>query len=193
MDTATPEGRSAEEQRLFVAVPLPEEVLSTVRCAQEALPSVSGLRLLRTEQLHVTLAFIGQANEGKARAAKEVIGGLSSNLGGEGVLGGFLFLPSVRRARVVALAIDDAGGDFAAVFERVMCGLEAAEVMKREKRPFRPHLTIARLRNPGLVEPKSECAEVAYRIGSVCLYRSELKPEGAQYTVLCRKIMAADG
>ena len=180
---------SDERQRLFVAVPLPEGLLPLAECAQAALPALPGLRLLRPEQLHVTLAFIGEVGREKARAAEEVVAQLPQGLGGQGLLAGFLMLPSPRKARVVALAVDDREHAFASVFEAVMAGLENAGVMEREKRPFRPHLTVARLRDPGPVVPKSECDEAPYPIESVCLYKSELKREGACYSVLCNRTM----
>lgn len=174
---------------MFVAIPLPAGLLPFVERAQEALPPIAGLRLLRADQLHVTLAFIGEVGEEKVRAAEAVVAGLPEDGGGEGILTGFLLLPSSRKARVVALTIEDGKGSFARLFEMVMSGLEAAGVMKREKRPFRPHLTVARLREPGPVVPKSECAQSRYPIESVCLYESELKRGGASYSVLCRRIM----
>jgi 2'-5' RNA ligase len=182
---------SDQVQRLFVAVPLPESLQPVVRRAQEALPAVPGLRLLHPDQLHVTLAFIGEVGAERAEAAERVVAELPAGLGGRGLLRRFLLLPSARRARVVTLAVDDKDGAFAALFEAVMGGLERAGVMTREKRPFRPHLTVARLRAPGPVVPKSECEEAPYPLESVCLYRSELKPEGACYAVLCRRILEA--
>ena len=98
----------------------------------------------------------------------------------------FLMLPGPAKARVVALEVEDSGRAFVALFERVMGGLEAAAVMRREKRPFRPHLTIARLRTPGPVQPRSHCGQARFAVESVCLYKSELKREGAAYTVLAR-------
>jgi 2'-5' RNA ligase len=180
---------SDERQRLFVAAPLPEGLLPLVECAQAALPALPGLRLLRPEQLHVTLAFIGEVGEDKAKAAEEVVAQLPPGLGGRGLLAGFLLLPSPRKTRVVTLAVEDRESAFAAVFEAVMGGLERAGVMEREKRPFTPHVTVARLRDPGPVVPKSECEKAPYPIESVCLYRSELKREGACYSVLSRRTL----
>ena len=77
---------------------------------------------------------------------------------------------------------------FARLFETVMGGLEAAGVMTREKRPFRPHLTIARLRMPSPVQPRYESGRASYAIESVCLYRSELSREGARYSVVARAV-----
>jgi RNA 2',3'-cyclic 3'-phosphodiesterase len=182
------EQRGAEQsQRLFVAVPLPVELHGLVRHAQQALPSVSGLRLLGPEQWHVTLAFLGEVDAAKAELACRVVEDLPAGLGGEATIERFLLLPSPRRARVVTLEIADEYGLFGALFEAVMGELEAGGVMEREKRPFRPHITIARMRDPGVVRPRYESGRARFAIQSVCLYRSELRREGAVYTVVCRR------
>jgi 2'-5' RNA ligase len=176
-------------QRLFVAVPLPDALLGFVREAQGLLPRLPGLRLMTADQLHVTLAFIGEVGEQKAVAARAVVEAVPAHLGGEGVIERFLFLPSASRVRVVALDIRDGDGVFGGLFSVVMDGLEAAGVMQREKRPFRAHLTVARMRNPGPVQPRSESGQAGFAVESVCLYESELRREGAVYTVLARTIL----
>lgn len=180
-----------EKLRLFVAVPLPEELLGFVEEAQAALPSLGGLRLLRVQQLHVTLAFIGEVDYSKAAAARAVVEGVPAEMGGEAWIERFLLLPSARRPRVVALELTDEAEVFSRLFAHVMGGLEEAGVMRREKRPFRPHLTIARLRNPAPVQPKSQCGRARFAVQSVCLYRSELRRAGAVYTVLARRELTA--
>lgn len=177
----------SERQRLFVAVPLPAGLQGVVGRAQEALPPSHGLRLLKPEQWHVTVAFIGGVDAAKAATAREVVQSLPADMGGEASLEGFLMLPSPSRARVVALEAADPQGAFAALFEAVMRGLETGQVMQREKRPFRPHLTIARLRVPGAVRPRYESEGARFAIQSVCLYESQLRREGAVYTVVCRR------
>jgi len=186
-----PLGASAEgsaRRRLFVGVPLPLGLLGFVERSQAALPREGGLKLLRPDQLHVTLAFIGEVDGAKAAAAFAVVDSLPASSGGVAEITGFLMLPSPRKARVAALGLDDHDGVFAALFERVMGGLEAAGVMTREGRPFRPHLTIARLKAPGPVQPRSESGRAQYAIESVCLYRSELSRECARYAVLTRAV-----
>jgi RNA 2',3'-cyclic 3'-phosphodiesterase len=174
----------AAKQRLFVAVPLPTAPLAVVRSFQSMLPPVSGLRVLRPDQLHVTLAFLGEVDQAKAEAACEVVSAVSGHLGGEVVLGAPVCFPSARRARVIALEVDDTGEVLAGLYETVLGGLERAAVMRREKRPFRPHVAVARMRIPGAVQPMAESERSRFAVESVCLFRSELKREGAVYTVV---------
>lgn len=177
-------------ERLFVGVPLPPAATALVRAAQEALPADLGLKMVRPEQTHVTLAFIGEASMQAREAARAVVGGLPLTSGGLTTLGGYLYLPSARRPRVVALGVDDTDAVFSELFEWVMAGLERARVMRREKRPFKPHVTIARLRTPVDVRPKSECGRVEFPVESVRLYRSELRREGAVYTIVEERALA---
>jgi 2'-5' RNA ligase len=179
-----------EKHRLFVAVPLPAGLREVVQRAQAALPAVAGLRLLGPEQWHVTLAFIGEVGRDRAEVARGVVDGLPPGLGGEATVEGFLMLPSASRARVVTLKMGDEQGVFRALFEAVIGGLEAGGVMQREKRPFRPHLTIARLRVPGTVSPRYESERARFAVQSVCLYESTLRREGATYTVVCRSMLS---
>jgi 2'-5' RNA ligase len=175
-------------ERLFIGVPLPEGLKGFVREAQAVLPRVGALRLLPEEQWHVTIAFLGEVDRATGLVARRILEAVRSGMGGGAWLGGFLMLPSQTNARVVALEIDDDKGAFADLYEVIMTSLETAEVMEREKRPFRPHLTVARMKTPGRVRPRSEVDRVRYAVESVCLYKSELRREGATYTVLARRV-----
>lgn len=176
--------REPKKRRLFVGVPLPIEVVRFAREVQERLEGLEGLRLAKPEQLHVTLAFIGHVGPDKLEAAAAVVREVPPELGGEALVAGLLPLPSKGRARVMALEIRDDGEVFGRLFDRVMTGLESEQVMRREKRPYRPHLTIGRFRKPRSVEPKSDWEPVRLPVESVNLYESQLHPKGARYSVL---------
>ncbi len=185
--------RAGEKQRLFVAVPLPPDAVEFVCAAQQALPRGSGVRLVGHKQLHVTLAFIGEVGEAAAADARTVVESLPSDMGGVVFLGGFAFFPTASKARVVAIDIVDEAGLLARMYERVMDGLEGVGVMRREKRSFRAHVTVARLRVPGPIQPMAESGSAPFAVESVCLFKSELKREGAVYTtVACAALSGAE-
>jgi 2'-5' RNA ligase len=66
------------------------------------------------------------------------------------------------------------------------------EGFKKEERPFRPHLTLARLRKPihsrtlASIHNEMEFDEVDVAVTELLLIRSELRSEGSKYTTISR-------
>jgi 2'-5' RNA ligase len=139
---------------------------------------------MRADQLHVTLCFLGEVDIEGFEGADRVVSELACNMAGVVELGGYVCLPSPRRTRVVALGIDDRGGTMAALFQAAARGLEKETGYVRESRPFRPHLTIARLKQPLSLGLTPDTRTVPLEVGSVCLYESMLGRTGARYQVL---------
>jgi len=183
---------SLDRGRLFVGVPLPTALEPAVRAAQESL-QIPGLKLVRRGQLHVTLAFLGEVGCDAYAAAARLVSERNGSMGGVAVLGGVVLLPTARRARVVALGIDDAEGVLGRLSAEITGELVEAGAMVGERRPFRPHLTIGRLRKPGNVHQKFDSLWERFAIRSVCLYRSTLSRAGAEYEVLTEAILRDRG
>ncbi|HWK25757.1 MAG TPA: 2'-5' RNA ligase family protein, partial [Solirubrobacter sp.] len=102
-------------------------------------------------------------------------------------LGPVLLLPP-RRARVLTVTLDDPAGALHTLQARVSAGLEAAGVYTPEKRPFRPHVTVARLRPRAQAPRDADFAvePLAFHAPAVTLYVSRLHPNGARYEPLAR-------
>jgi RNA 2',3'-cyclic 3'-phosphodiesterase len=103
------------------------------------------------------------------------------------VLGDVLLLPP-RRARVLTVAVQDPDGTLATIQERVSGALAAAGVYTPEKRRFRPHVTVARLR-PRAQAPRDAALTLdrrEFRGEAITLYVSRLHPSGARYEALAR-------
>ncbi len=98
--------------------------------------------------------------------------------------------PSPRRARIIWAGVA-AGTDELASLARSLEDTLAEKGFSREKRPFRAHLTLGRVRRPlpeGLL-PAGLAGESAFStaqstVQSLRLYQSRLTPRGAQYTVI---------
>jgi 2'-5' RNA ligase len=179
--------------RSFLALDPPEEVLREVASIQNRLRKLidGDIRWVRPEGIHLTLKFFGDVSgddvaniatvAGKA-AEKETPFSLA--VGGVGVF------PDPHRPRVLWLGMN---GDVERlqVFQK---GIEQALLQAgfpREERPFRPHLTLGRIRNPkGLVglaralEKGEECTAGWFIASGLGLIQSELTPGGAMYTRL---------
>ncbi|HEV2814099.1 MAG TPA: RNA 2',3'-cyclic phosphodiesterase [Solirubrobacteraceae bacterium] len=171
--------------RLFVALDLPPRAVRALAGFASA-AARDGLRLVPAESLHVTLAFLGHRPEEDAEA---VAGAL------EGVpaapvrlrLGAPAWLPP-RRPGVLAVDLVDCDGACARMQSAVSATLVDLGVFTPERRAFRPHVTVARVRKGARVD--RDVPEIAdagtFAATSVTLYRSLLSPKGASYHALTR-------
>jgi RNA 2',3'-cyclic 3'-phosphodiesterase len=182
---------SGPRARMFVALDLPAEARAALAAWRDEL--VGGRRDLRpvqAEALHVTLVFLGwqdeKAAEAIAGAAFEACSGLDApRLRAAGVRP----LPP-RDPRLFALDLEDEEGRAGAVQQAISDALEAGRWYRAEKRPFWPHLTLARVKRrerrvPPLPDAPAPPAE-PFRAGELTLYRSTLRPQGAIYDPLAR-------
>jgi RNA 2',3'-cyclic 3'-phosphodiesterase len=175
--------------RLFVALELPREVVeATAASARETFGSVDEVRLVPSGSLHVTLVFLGYHPEREIERIAEVSfgeGGGAFELTPEGTV------PVPRnRPRLFALGLEDAGGGLVGWQDGLSRRLETAGLYEPEKRPFWPHVTLARVKRgakaPRGLELPALPAELAqpFRATRVTLFRSTLKPSGAVYEAL---------
>ena len=177
---------SSQPRRLFVALELPPAARDALAAFRDAAADPAVWRPVPLEALHLTLAFLGR------RPAEDVavVGQVLEAAAGPAprlVLAGALLLPP-RRARVLCAALDDSDGTLAELQSRVSDGLAAAGVYVPEKRPFRAHATVARLRPreraPRSIETAPEPLE--FHGEALTLFESRLHPHGARYEPLVR-------
>ena len=103
-------------------------------------------------------------------------------------LDGIGAFPGFRRARVLWVGLDDAGGVLGALARTLEEGFQPLG-FPAERRPWTPHLTLARLKVPAPValEPdRIHLDEQPFEVGQVVLFRSHLKAGGAVYEPLAR-------
>jgi RNA 2',3'-cyclic 3'-phosphodiesterase len=175
-----------ERARLFIALELPAPARDAiVDWRSSALPGVPGLRMVRPEDLHATLCFLG------SRPALEIdsIAAACGVVAGEPVastrFGEPVWLPR-RRPRVLAVSLDDGDGALARLQAALSSALVAGGWYVPESRPWLAHVTVARvakdarIRAPRLPAPPL----VDMRCSRVTLYRSRLGPSGARYEPL---------
>jgi RNA 2',3'-cyclic 3'-phosphodiesterase len=176
--------------RLFVALDLPPEARASLKAFRDEAADPAVWRPVPDEALHLTLAFLGHRPEedvAPVRSVLEACVGAAPRLR----LAGGLLLPP-RRARVLCASVDDADGALAALQACVSDGLAAAGLYTPEKRPFRPHVTVARLR-PRARAPREVGAAPApleFDGEALTLYLSRLHPAGARYERMAKLAMA---
>lgn len=180
--------------RLFVALDLPDELREgIVGWGRQALADPA-LRSVAPESLHITLVFLGYRPEKEIERIGEAV--RESAAPAPWVeLRDPEQRPPRGRARLFALPAISPGA------EMLQAGLQERLVdegfYEPEKRPFWPHVTVARVRpeargsrRPAVVsDPPAKLPEglsEAFLGVRLALYRSELKPTGARYVPLAQ-------
>jgi RNA 2',3'-cyclic 3'-phosphodiesterase len=193
LSAATP-----DRVRLFVALEVPDRVRARLaRWARDAVGGDAALRLVAADSMHLTLAFLGH------RPADEVepLGAAVAGAGGAAVAGpvrlrvGEALWLAPRRPHVLTVAVDDPESAAAALYDALWERLEALG-HEREKRAFRPHVTVARVRHGARVRPRELPAPpgASFTAPALTLFRSHLgggRP--ARYEALVRAQFPSEG
>jgi 2'-5' RNA ligase len=169
--------------RTFVAIDLPEEIRERARESQEILRRSSGrLAIVDPANLHITVKFLGEVDPALIEPIVEALRAVNADPFEMTV--GYAVCNPPRRPRVIWCDVAD-GGESTALARQVDALLEPLG-FSREKRPFRPHVTLARVKE---FHP-SQCREVEYapreplgtcRVESIKFKKSTLTPRGSIY------------
>lgn len=177
--------------RLFIAIPLPPDLANR---ATEVLPSaLPALRRVKAENLHVTLAFLGQTPDERlddvAAAASEAAAPIQPFTLSFDRAGRF---PDRGRPRVVWLGIADGAASVLELGASVYAGLRTRR-LRFDDRPLSPHLTLARVaEDASLPEAKTVGAALEslaveglrFEVAEIRVVQSVLSPKGPRYTAL---------
>ena len=164
-------------RRLFIALGLPNAVRDALTALREDL---DGARWTPPDHLHCTLRFLGDTPEERIPYLEAALGGIAAPPLALR-LDGLTAFPSPRAPRVLVarLAPDDALADLQRRIEAAVRDLGFAP----EDRPFRPHVTLARLKRPGTravpAYLRSHDAGAPFAADAFHLYASTLTPAGA--------------
>jgi 2'-5' RNA ligase len=188
------EASKTPRARLFVALDLPDELRERISAWGRGALADPALRPVGPESLHVTFAFLGHRPEGEIEA---IAAAMRERIGPAPWVE--LLDPEQRpqrgRARLYALPALSPGAE--ALQAGLAQGLVEAGFYEPEKRPFWPHVTVARVRpegrgsrRPAVVANSPEKLLEGMSEARICrrmtLYRSELQPTGARYAPLAQ-------
>jgi 2'-5' RNA ligase len=177
--------------RLFLAIDIPD-VRSSLSGLQSVLRSSwPGWRWVRPEGIHLTVRFLGEVETGLDAASREAWRAAAGAVRPFDIrLGRLGRFPKGGAARVLWVGIEEVGGGgrLPALAESVEQAAREAG-FEPEKRPFRPHLTLARARRgerPRWAEGVEFERGKAVRVDHMILFSSQLHPAGARYTAIDR-------
>lgn len=147
-------------------------------------------RVLRAEALHLTLCFLGSRPVGEIEALASALGAVAGDAC-ELSVGAPLWLPR-RRPRALAVEVRDRAGELARLQETVTRALSQAAGWRPQRRGFRAHITVARMR-PGAADGVSllpATPRLSFTAESIVLYRSWLAQAGATYETIATRDLA---
>jgi 2'-5' RNA ligase len=180
--------------RLFFAVPLDQRLREIVwDSIMESPIGDPPWRWIRPENYHLTLKFLGEVDEeflpALRSAGEETASAVRKFRVTFGDFGGF---PNLRRPRVIFYSINDGFEELRALARGIEDSCETIG-FERERKKFRAHLTLARIKkslSPGLLERLSEMpglpASAGQGIDSIVLMKSRLERTGAVYEEIGR-------
>ncbi|MGD8990732.1 MAG: RNA 2',3'-cyclic phosphodiesterase [Desulfobacterales bacterium] len=176
--------------RAFVALELPESIRASIGAAQKALQSYGFLvKWVRPENIHLTLKFLGNIDANRTDAVVNAMtlaargrAALHLNASGIGVF------PNARRPRVIWIGL---GGqvDHLKSLQQTLDAHLADSGFSAEKRPFKGHLTLGRVKGKIAAERMQSALDEfnafesnGFATNRIILFKSELHPTGAIYT-----------
>jgi len=175
---------------VFLAVELAAEVSHAIAQLKRTLAAIpSRVRWVRDEGLHATVKFLGSTGPDQLAALREVLTPaveayprFDMRAAGLGVF------PDLGAPRVVWVGLHGARFDgLARLVEKVAAGVGYPP----EKRPFRGHLTLGRVRGTRgwreierVLRANRNEEFGAMRVAELVAFRSDLRPAGAVYTKL---------
>jgi RNA 2',3'-cyclic 3'-phosphodiesterase len=169
--------------RLFVAIELP----TALRERMTSLPhELRGAKWVKADQMHLTLRFIGEVAEGERDRIADQLSAVKSERFQVQLSGAGAF-PSVKRAHVLWIGIAPSEA-----LARLKGEVDAALAIPdpESDRPFKPHLTLARLTEARPSEVEASLRSLSaldwepFEAERFVLFSSKLGPGGATHTAV---------
>jgi len=175
--------------RLFTGIEIPENVKDRLEMLIEHLRPTANLKWSPVYNLHITTKFIGEWPSSRLEELAFALRDVTGTGPIECEVSGLGWFPNARNPRVFWAAIDcgPALAELASATDSVLERLGIA----REGRPFSPHLTLARIRQPApLNELRQAVSQLEHQnfgdftVSQFHLYLSEPGASGSVYTKL---------
>jgi len=175
--------------RVFVALPVSENVRRQLTAVQEKVAGIGAVKLVEPENIHLTLKFLGEVGEGKLGEIRAGLRGASECRPFVFTLGGVGVFPKPSYVRVVWAGVCEGKKEVTELHGRVDRLLEPLGFLPDKK--FHPHATLARVKHLGekkglymLLDENRGKTFGSCTASEIRLMESQLTPKGPGYTVL---------
>ncbi|SPF40319.1 2'-5' RNA ligase [Syntrophobacter sp. SbD1] len=185
--------------RSFIAIDLSDAARRQIEELTQALrKSDAQVGWVRIDGIHLTLKFLGNVVPELIEEIKPVLARLASQTGPIHIEpAGCGAFPTIKAPRVIWVGLRGQIRPLAELAQRVEAEM-APLGFKPEDRPFKPHLTLGRVRGRARLQPLQQIllahqdfTAQPFDAVEVVLYKSELRPDGARYTSLFKAPLSA--
>jgi 2'-5' RNA ligase len=182
--------------RCFIAIELPDELIKELAVLIAGLKnrSPSIVRWVDPKGIHITLKFLGEVSE---ELIDEIVLSMeetaSSNRPFKLQVGGVGAFPNLNRPQLAWVGVKGEMDKLNTLQKKIEQNIEQLG-FPREKRDYSPHLTLGRVRNEApdfdrqklgkLLSTTTFASNVPVDVEAVHLFKSQLTPAGAIYTVM---------
>ncbi len=185
-------GRMDGMMRVFLAVEILGQAAAVLGEVAGRLSDLRlrGVRVVPAGNVHLTLKFLGEVDSEQTVAVREALSQVAERHSGSTLyLGEPSVFPSHAWPKVLWVGLGGDARPLLRLHEEIDHSL-ARLGFEKERRRFKPHLTVARIRQRALPADRKTACDVWMRmpirdvpvpVGSVSVMRSILRPEGAQY------------
>ena len=164
--------------RLFVAVDIPNEIKHSLAALCTGLP---GVRWVNSNQMHLTLSFLGDVEENRFHDCKELLYTIKADQFTLTLKGIGLFLNKKRAQTLwVGLKESDELQNLHRTIDKALIKLG----FPVDSRKFHPHITLGRIKKisterlHSYIDYFSDYESAAFTVNEFILYSSILRPEG---------------
>lgn len=180
--------------RLFIALPLPHHVerfLESLIADFRSRTRPGAVSWVSPGNIHITLRFLGETDPKLLPDVRRVVSVAAETSRAEQItcnrVGAF---PSLRKPNVLWIGSSEVPESLRSLAQKIESDVQHLGFDK-EAKPFKPHLTLGRVRQPHLLGSLPDymttysLSPQTILLDRVVLFQSTLTPQGAIYKALC--------
>ncbi len=144
----------------------------------------------KRENLHFTLKFLGEISPERLQEVIHLLNKLCTKYTPfRATISGTGFFPDIRKPRIFWAGLREGREEITRIAKEIETDCEYLG-FEREKREFKSHITLARIRDPHIridhkmLETISKEEICSFNVDRIILYKSDLTQEGAVYSVM---------
>lgn len=169
-----------KKNRIFIALNLPKETKEHIKEIQERLTERFGekVKWINPENIHLTVAFLGDRTKDEIKKISQILEELASKQTA------IVLRPHYVKSFAYVIAIKMLSHKIRTFYEKLVQGFQKQGIEYQERRKFKPHITIGRLKQKLFKRFKGKANFPGFKIEKIDLIKSTLSREGAKYEIL---------